>query len=432
LELWGGHECTVQRVGDIYGDQTRRSGHQDRPEDLDLFASLGLTALRYPVLWERTAPDAPDLRDWSWSDGRLARLRELQIRPIVGLVHHGSGPRYTDLLSDSFAPGLADHARAAAARYPWVEDWTPVNEPLTTARFSALDGYWYPHACHEPTFWRALLNEIDATRLAMREIRRINPRARLIQTEDLAQAYGTEPFAEEVAFQNQRRWVSWDLLAGRVTPDHPLWPRIARAGLADRLAVIADDPCPPDILGANYYPTSERFLDHRAERYPDWTAGELGQFDLDAVRVLPAGASGWAGVLRQLWERYRIPVAVTECHISGSETERMAWFIDAWIAALALQAEGADIQAVTSWSLLGSFDWNSLLTRDDGFYEAGAFDLSQGWPRRTRHADLLAFLAGGGQPQAWIDAHPGLREAPWWRSDARLLHFEPPLLEPAE
>ena len=137
LELWGGHECTVNRLGDAFMDQTVLSGHHERLSDLDLFASLGVKALRYPVLWERTAV-APGEYDWRWSDERLGRLAELNIRPIVGLVHHGSGPAWTNLLDDNFAPGLAEFARAAAERYLWVTDWTPVNEPLTTARFSAL------------------------------------------------------------------------------------------------------------------------------------------------------------------------------------------------------------------------------------------------------------------------------------------------------
>src|SRR5918997_5033171 len=145
LELWGGVECTGARVGDGYLDQIRRSGHQGRLEDLDLIANLGLRAIRYPVLWERVAPHGLESADWSWTDERLGRLRELGIRPIVGLVHHGSGPRHTSLVDPSFAEGLAEFARAVAERYPWVDAYTPVNEPLTTARFSGLYGHWYPH-----------------------------------------------------------------------------------------------------------------------------------------------------------------------------------------------------------------------------------------------------------------------------------------------
>src|SRR5665213_1185578 len=143
VELWGGHECTVNRVQDSYRDQTLLSGHQDRLSDLTLFAELGIKALRYPVVWERVAPSSPAERDWTWTDERLNEIRRLGMRPIAGLLHHGSGPAYTSLVSGDFVSLFADYAEAAAERYPWVEDWTPVNEPLTTARFSALYGHWY-------------------------------------------------------------------------------------------------------------------------------------------------------------------------------------------------------------------------------------------------------------------------------------------------
>ena len=42
-----------------------------------------------------------------------------------------------------------------AERYPWVRRYTPVNEPLTTARFSALYGLWYPHVRDDAAFLRA-------------------------------------------------------------------------------------------------------------------------------------------------------------------------------------------------------------------------------------------------------------------------------------
>jgi len=46
LEMWGGVECTVNRVRDAYFTQLERSGHVERDGDLDRFASLGIRALR--------------------------------------------------------------------------------------------------------------------------------------------------------------------------------------------------------------------------------------------------------------------------------------------------------------------------------------------------------------------------------------------------
>src|SRR4051794_36587056 len=119
LELWGGVECTVNRVRDVYRDQVKLTGHHERQGDLERLAALGLKAVRYPVLWERIAPHGIENADWRWSDERLERLRELGITPIVTLCHHGSGPRHTNLLDPSFSEGLAEFARAVAERYPW-------------------------------------------------------------------------------------------------------------------------------------------------------------------------------------------------------------------------------------------------------------------------------------------------------------------------
>jgi dTDP-4-dehydrorhamnose reductase len=418
VELWGGYECTVNRVGDQWFDQTLRSGHEHRISDLELFAGLGMTQLRYPALWERVAPDRPDLCDFTWTDARLPRIRELGMQPIVTLCHHGSGPRYTSLIDDSFAPGLARHAAAVAQRYPWVRDWTPVNEPLTTARFSALYGYWYPHTRSEKAFWSALLNEIDATRLAMREIRRINPQARLIQTDDLGYCHATEPLRPEMEYQNERRWIGWDLLCGMVTPQHPLWDRIAGCGLADRLRTIADDPCPPDVIGVNHYLASERLLDHRVELHidrplADRDLGESGgapYVDVDAIRNRPEGVLGLPALLRQAADRYGRTVAITECHNGASREEQVRWFVEVWRGAQRLRDEGVDICAVTAWSLLGSHDWNRMVTRFNGHYEVGVYDVRSGTPRPTMLAPVLKDLAAGRPPAAIALEQPG-----WWR-----------------
>jgi len=421
LELWGGHECTVNRVGDAFFDQTRRSGHHRRLSDLDRFAELGLKALRYPVLWERVDARATGEPDWRWTDRRLGRIRELGLRPIAGLLHHGSGPSSTNLLDEGFAGAFAAYARAAAERYPWVEDWTPINEPLTTARFAALYGHWYPHVADEAQFWTALLNQIDATRLAMAEIRKVRPDARLIQTEDLGRTYSTRAVAHQADFDNARRWMTWDLLEGRVAPGHELWRRLEGFGLGDRLRAIADDPCPPDVVGVNHYLTSDRFLDHRIADYPPERIGgnEFMAFaDVEAIRTVLPAPGGLEGALDEAWTRYGRPLAVTESHNGCTREEQVRWIREAWESAGRLRTRGVEVQAVTAWALLGTHDWNSLLTRQAGHYEVGAFDVRSDPPRPTALAAELKRLAAGGEP------HPGTAGAGWWRRDIRL-QFRP-------
>lgn len=423
LELWGGPECTVNRSGDRFGDQLTLTGHAAREDDLDRMADLGITTVRYPVLWERVSPHSPDERDWTWSDARLDGLNGRGISVIAGLVHHGSGPAYTSLVADDFAQGVAMHARAVAERYPGIRDWTPINEPCTTARFSCLYGHWYPHVRDERSFWLALLNQIDATRLAMAAVRSVRSDARLIQTDDLGRTYATVGTREQAAFDNVRRWMGWDLLTGRVTRDHPLWKRLCDHGFEDRLRVIADAPCPPDIIGVNHYLTSDRFLDHRTRRYPrDLAGGNARQrfVDTEAVRVLEPPPPGLAGVLREAWNRYGIPLAVTEAHNGSTREEQMRWTFEAWRTAEQLRADGIDLRAVTSWAIFGSSGWNTLLTAP-GRYEPGAYDVSGGEPRPTALVPLLKALAAGQEPD-----HPVLQGEGWWRREIRLAHTRIP------
>lgn len=417
LELWGGHECTVNRVGDCWRDQTILSGHQDRVADLDAFAALGLTALRYPILWERVETGRGEF-DWTWTDVRMSRIRDLGMRPIVGLLHHGSGPRWTNLLDPGFAQSLGEFAGRVAERYPWVMDWTPVNEPLTTARFSALYGHWYPHGRDDRLFWTALLNQIDATRSAMRAIRQFIPHARLVQTEDFGWTWSTARCADQAAFDNNRRLMTWDLLCGRVGDGHPVRAHLDGQGHSARLNELAADPCPPSLLGLNHYVTSDRFLDERLERYPARAHGGNGCMtyaDVEAVRVLEQQPSRWERCLGTLWERYGIPLAVTECHLGSSVEEQQRWLYEAWTAAVSARGAGIPVEAVTVWALLGSYDWDTLLTREDGRYEPGAFDVTSGGaPQPTGLVKMIKSLASQGAPSGH-ELGPG-----WWDQDARL------------
>lgn len=420
IELWGGVECTVNRVGDVFSDQLELSGHASRVDDLDRLAALGVRCVRYPILWERTARNGLGNFDFSWADLRMERLRALGVRVIVGLVHHGSGPRGTSLLEESFVEGLSRFAAAVAARYPWVEEYTPVNEPLTTARFSALYGHWYPHARDSASFIRALLIQTRATREAMRAIRALVPRARLLQTEDFGSVFSTSRLKYQADFENQRKWLSLDLLFGRVTPHHPLFQYLLGQGASAReLRELAAEPVPPDRIGVNYYVTSDRLLDERVAAYPANGWGSNGKHtyvDVEAVRAGVSGIVGHRAVLAAAWARYRAPLAITEVHLGCTPDEQLRWFYEAWQGARAARRDGVDVSGVTLWSLFGAYDWDSLVTRLRGHYEPGAFDASGASPRATELAALAEELGRTGRSN-----HAALELPGWWRLPERLL-----------
>jgi dTDP-4-dehydrorhamnose reductase len=418
LELWAGPECTYNRVGDRFKDQLPSSGFAHRIDDLDRLASLGVARIRFPLVWESTERERGSY-DWRWSDERLARLRALKVAPIAGLVHHGSGPAWTNLLDPQFPQLLAAYAAAVAERYPDIAYWTPVNEPLTTARFSGLYGVWYPHGRDDASFVRALLTQLRATQLAMRAVREVNPRAQLVQTEDLGFATSSPRLAYQAEFENQRRWLSFDLLTGRVGPDHELWAYLRKAGATEEeLLSFQLDPCAPDVIGINSYVTSERHLDDRVELYPPHYQGGNGRdryADVEAVRVCGRIIGGFEARLRETSQRYGIPLAITEVHLGCTREEQLRWLHQAWRAAENVRVEGHDVRAVTCWAAFGSFDWNSLVTRDDGHYEPGLWDVRSDPPRETALATLARQLGTGQAP-----SHPALDGPGWWQREQRL------------
>jgi len=184
---------------------------------------------------------------------------------------------------------------------------------------------------------------------------------------------------------------------------------------------LVESPSPPDIIGGNYYLTSERFLDHRPERYPEVFHGGNGRqayADVEAVRVLSNGVAGAARLLEEAWTRYGQPVAITEAHLgSTSPDEQLRWVSQVWRDAMALRVKGIDLRAVTIWSLLGAWDWHCLVTRDEGVYESGVFDIRGASPRPTDLANLVHHLANGGTPPAPLLSQPG-----WWNRRERLLY----------
>lgn len=428
LEIWGGIECTINRVEAEYYNQLQLSGFYESEELLQHIISLGIKVLRFPVLWEQHQPDQEKEIDWSDTSLQLDLLRENGIEPIAGLIHHGSGPLFTDLLDIHFPEKLASYARKVAEQFPWIRYYTPVNEPLTTARFSGLYGLWYPHRETDADFLQMLINQLKGVVLSMKEIRKINPSAMLVQTEDLGKTYSTPLLAYQAKFENQRRWLTNDLLCGKVTSTHPLYKYLLKHGISlDDLDFFSKNLCIPDILGFNHYVTSERYLDEKLFLYPENLHGGNGihqYVDTEAVRVPHEHPSGLKNLLTEAWGRYQLPMAMTEVHLHCTREEQMRWFMNIHDDCSALLNEGINIKAITAWSLFGAFGWNKLLTVKEGDYEPGVFDLRTRTGRPTALAKMIRTIIHQEKFH-----HPLLISKGWWNRDIRFLFGEDKLKE---
>src|SRR5690606_24699170 len=117
----------------------------------------------------------------------------------------------------------------------------------------------------------------------------------------------TQTLLYQAEFENERRFLSHDLLCGRVRPGHPLYRYLVSCGVGDdELAALRDEP-PPDLLGVNHYITSVRFLDDRVEHYPPALVGGNGRHryvDVEAVRVCDGEVLEPEELLVELGARY--------------------------------------------------------------------------------------------------------------------------------
>lgn len=383
VEFWASPEPTIARVdATTIRDQLAETGHGVRESDVDLIADLGVAACRYPVLWER--------EDLAWARPRLERLRSRGVEPIVTLLHHGSGPASTDLLDEAFPELLAAYAGRVARAFPWVRRWTPINEPLTTARFSTLYGFWYPNRVEDHgAFGQAITNEALAIARSMDRIRSIVPDAQLVLTEDLQRfTIGDEGVRAYVEHKRERMYLSAELLMGRVVPGHALYHYLTQTCnvSAIRLRAIRDAATPPDVMGFNYYPNSERYLftgDHGFENVP--------------ARQKEEREPTPRPLLRAAYERLGLPLALSEIHLYADEDARAKWLLDRVADVVALRDEGLPMVAAGAWAAFGMIDWYSVLRERDRVVEDGIYTFAGagGTPQPTAVSRTLAALVRG-------------------------------------
>ena len=196
-------------------DQMAECGHYTHWKlDLALVREIGCGVLRYgPQI--HTTLRAPGRHDWEFADAAFAEIRRLGIVPVVDLCHFGLPDFLGDFQNPDFPEIFADYAQAFAARYPWVQLYTPVNEMFITAVFSAKYGWWNEQRQDDRSYVTAIKHIVRANVLAMRAILKVRPDAIFIQSESTEHFHPECPLAlPHAEHRNAERFLTLDLNYG--------------------------------------------------------------------------------------------------------------------------------------------------------------------------------------------------------------------------
>lgn len=339
-----GFECSYPRGVD---ELAKTQHYTYWASDLLKVKSLGVKTLRYGVPWH-LIHTAPSEFDWSWMDGPMQFMRDLELEPIVDLVHFGT----PEWLADGFASAgypvaAAEFARAFATRYPWVRYYTCVNEPsITTALCGELQ-HWFPYGKGERSFVSMLEHVARSVILMTWAVRDVRPDARFVWVDTGELHHGAdEPGRKKAAFLNKKRFIAHDLIWGRVGEEHELRGWLRKHGMSeDALAWFSANGVQPDILGLDYYIQSEMLY-----------RGGKAVIAPKGVRV------GIAEVVREYYRRYNVPVMITETDRHDTFEVRLDWLEDLNKELLQLRREGIPMVGCCWWPAVDHIDWDTGLT----------------------------------------------------------------------
>lgn len=343
--------------------------------DLALAKDAGAGMLRWGIPWYLIQPEV-DRFEWSWLDGVIDRFAELDLRPVIDLLHYGT-PLWleNEFANRDYPERVAEYSVAVADRYrDLVTDYTPVNEPMIHALFSGSYGYWPPYLAGSEglvTMSRQLARGFQQTQRGIADV--LGDRAVFVHVDAGMRYDGDADRAGEIAHLRDQVWLVEDLVTGGVGPDHPLASFLSRNGMSDTdLAGLREAAVHPDVVGVNYYPRHSTELLRSGEH-------KAGGF-ADPRPVRDDGVVGLVELLRDAAERYGAPVAVTETCVTGSVLERAQWMDDSIGAVTSLRDEGVDVVAYTWWPLFDMYEWtwrHTTAPRADHLLSMGLYALEE-------------------------------------------------------
>lgn len=331
-------------------------------KDFDLVQEQGINFLRFgPPIHTTWLGDGQ--YDWSFADETFADLKRRDIVPIVDLCHFGVPDWIGDFQNPDFPKLFERYAGDFAARYPWIQLYTPVNEMFICATFSARWGWWNEQLSTDTAFVTALKHLVTANILAMHAILDIRPDALFIQSESSEQFHPESPEAISAADAfNEQRFLSLDLNYG-IDVSGRMMEFLRDCGMTlDEYKFFRTHNLRHHcIMGNDYYVTNEHLV------YADGRTDPSGEI------------YGYHTITQQYFQRYRLPVMHTETNLcDGTHNEAVTWLHKEWANIFRIKLNGVPVVGFTWYSLTDQVDWDSALRENRGTVNPlGLYDLDR-------------------------------------------------------
>jgi beta-glucosidase/6-phospho-beta-glucosidase/beta-galactosidase len=349
--------------------------------DFDLVAETGVRYLRWGIPWYRVQP-APDRWDWAWTDQALDYLVNVKgITPVLDLMHYGT-PLWLEnsFINASYPQRVAEYAGRVATRYKsLVSSYTPLNEPMVNADMCGRQAEWPPYLSGDDGYVKLALALAKGIILTTRAIQAEQPDALTVQVEALGHTFTEDSSLQHQADENNvRQYLCFDLVSGRVNDDHPLVGFLCSHGMSKvDMDWFLGNAVTFDLFGANFYP---------------WAYGELKKARDGSIRQVTGHTPGdkIALVIRAAYERYRLPIIITETSARGDLETRARWMDETIATVRGLREERIPVVGYTWFPLFSMIDWSYRRGRRPlkeyllhlGLYDS-AFD-SEGVLRRKK------------------------------------------------
>jgi beta-glucosidase len=351
-------------------DEYELTGHYERwREDLNLLASLGVSAARYGVPWHRIQPQAFRW-DWSFADETLGYLLSRGIDPQVDLVHYGL-PAWIEeaYLNPDYPSYVAEYASRFAERFRGRIMWyTPLNEPRITAWYCGRLGWWPPFRRSWQGFVTSLLSICRGIIATANALSHIDPEI-VVYHVDATDLYEADDatLAGEVEHRQAIVFLPIDLISGRVDENHALWSwLIVHGATVKELDAFRAEALEIPVIGLNLYPmfTRKRLLRDENGRH--------------RIRT-PYGDAEMLKRLSKLYHRrYGSKLIISETASIGSVVRRKAWLEESVRAVADLRRCGIPLIGYTWWPLFALVAWayrQGSRPVSDYFVQMGLWDL---------------------------------------------------------